>query len=115
MKRDVRLFIGDILESITNIESFLKDISKESFLNNKLIQSAVVRELEVIGEATKNIPNSFREKYDEVSWRKIASTRDKIIHGYFGVNYEVVWEIIKKDLPMLKKQMRKIKKDLNEL
>jgi uncharacterized protein with HEPN domain len=112
MKRNIKLFIEDILESIASIKSFIKNISEESFFKNKLIKSAVVRELEVIGEATKNIPNSFREKYPKIPWREIASTRDKIIHGYFGVNYKIVWKIIKEDLSNLEKQIKEIRKDL---
>ena len=100
------------MDSIENIESFLKEISKESFFKDGLRQSAVIRQLEVIGEATKNIPDSFRKKYPEIPWKKIVGLRDIIIHTYFEIDLDITWEIIKKDLPLLKKQVQNIKKDL---
>ena len=112
MKRDLKLFIYNIMDSIENIESFLKEISKESFFKDRLRQSAVIRQLEVIGEATKNIPDSFRKKYPEIPWKKIVGLRDIIIHTYFEIDLDITWEIIKKDLPLLKKQVQNIKKDL---
>ena len=112
MNRDLKLFIYNIMDSIENIESFLKEISKESFFKDGLRQSAVIRQLEVIGEATKNIPDSFRKKYPEIPWKKIVGLRDIIIHTYFEIDLDITWEIIKKDLPLLKKQVQNIKKDL---
>ena len=112
MKRSLKLFIYDITESIKNIESFLKGITEESFSKDILRQNAVVRKLEIIGEATKNIPDFFRKAHSEVPWREIAGLRDKIIHTYFEIDLDITWKIIKKDLPELKKQIDKIKKDL---
>lgn len=112
MKRDLNLFIRDILESITAIEEFSKNINKKELISNRLKQSAIIREIEIIGEAAKNIPNSFREKYPNIQWHEIAGMRDVIIHGYFRVDLDAVWNVIKKDLPILKKQMQKIKKDI---
>jgi uncharacterized protein with HEPN domain len=112
MKRDLNLFIRDILESINAIEEFSKNINKKELISNRLKQSAIIREIEIIGEAAKNIPNSFREKYPNIQWHEIAGMRDVIIHGYFRVDLDAVWNVIKKDLPILKKQMQKIKKDM---
>lgn len=112
MTRSLYLFISDILNGIKNVESFLKDISKEDFIKDIEKQSAIVRQLEIIGEATKNIPNSFREKYPEISWKKIAGLRDIITHAYFNIDLNITWDIIKKDLPNLKEQILKIEKDL---
>jgi uncharacterized protein with HEPN domain len=112
MKRDLSLFVIDILESIENVESFLEGISKEDFVHDIEKQSAVVRQLEIIGEAVKNIPEVFREKYPEIPWRKVAGLRDMIIHVYFNVDLDVTWDIVKKDVPDLKQKMLKIKKDL---
>ena len=96
-------YIEHIKDAIKDIESFTKNLSKEKFLNSKLRQNAVIRQLEVIGEATKNVPESFRKKYDKIEWRKMAGTRDKIIHHYFGIDLNAVWDMVKEDLPILKK------------
>ncbi len=109
MKRDINLFIQDILESIRDIESFSKGLTKEKFISNKLKQNAIIRSLEIVGEAVKNIPDSFREKYPKIPWRKIAGFRDILSHAYFGVSLDRIWNIIKKDLPILKKEIEKTK------
>ncbi len=109
MKRDVNLFIQDILESIKDIESFSEGLTKEKFQNDKLKQNAIIRSLEVIGEAVKNIPDSFRNKNPGIPWRKIAGFRDILSHAYFGVNIDRVWKIIESDLSKLKKEINRIK------
>ena len=109
MKRDVLLFIDDILESIKNIEDFTKGINKEKFSRDKLRQSAVIRQIEIIGEAVKNIPESFKSKYPDLEWKDIAGARDILIHAYFGVDLNKVWEVIEKDLVYLKKKIKEIK------
>lgn len=112
MKKEPLIFIKHILESIKNIEDFMKGISKDYFLKNKEKQSAVIREIEIIGEAAKNIPTSFRSKNADIPWSDIAGMRDKLMHHYFGVNLDTVWRVIKDDLPELKKNILKIKEDL---
>lgn len=109
MKRDIGLFVDDILESIGNIDEFTLGLNKEKFSKDKLRQSAVIRQLEIIGEAAKNIPSSFREKYQDIPWKDIAGLRDILSHAYFGVNIERVWMVIEKDLPRLKRGIKKIK------
>ena len=108
MKRDVNLFINDIKESINNIEEFSKGLNLEKFSKDKLRQSAIIRQLEIIGEAVKNIPNSFREKFPKIPWKDIAGFRDILSHAYFGVSMERVWNILKIDLPNFKKELIKI-------
>ncbi|MBI2499416.1 DUF86 domain-containing protein [Candidatus Woesearchaeota archaeon] len=112
MKRDIGLFIEDILESIKNIEEFTNGLNKEKLSKDKLRQSAVIRQLEIIGEAVKNIPPSFRNKYPNIPWRKIAGFRDVLSHVYFGVSMDRVWNIVEKDLPTLKKEIEKIRLDI---
>ena len=114
MKRDVNLFIQDILDNIKNIESFSKGLNKEKFERNKLRQNAIIRCLEIIGEAAKNIPDYFREKYPIIPWKKIAGFRDVLSHAYFGVSIERVWNIIELDLPTIKKEIEKIKEENNK-
>ncbi len=109
MKRDVELFIEDILNSIKNIEEFSKNLDKDKFSKDNLRQSAIIRQLEIIGEAVKNIPTSFREKYPRIAWKDIAGFRDILSHAYFGVNLDRVWKIIERDLPKLKEEISRIK------
>jgi len=108
MKRDVNLFIQDILENIKDIESFSKGLNKKEFASNKLKQNAIIRSLEIIGEAVKNIPDSFRNEYPNIPWKGIAGFRDVLSHAYFGVNIDRVWNIIDQDLHSFKKELEKI-------
>ncbi len=112
MKRGLRLFIEDILESIRLIERYVRNVSKENLGNDQKLKDSVVRRLEIIGEAVKNIPDNFREKYPKVPWKKIVGLRDIIIHTYFNIDFDITWNIIKKDLPDLKEKMLKIKTEV---
>ncbi len=105
-------YLLHILDAINDIEESVKNISKEKFEKTKDIKDANIRRIEIIGEAAKNISNNAKEKYKEIKWNKIIGTRDKMIHHYFGVNLDIVWAIIKKDIPELKEEILKIKKDL---
>ena len=111
MIRDESLFLEDILNSIKNIEDFSRGLDKEGFINDKLKQSAIIRQIEVIGEAVKNISDKTKKKHPEIEWRKIAGTRDIFSHAYFEITLDRVWDILETDLPKLKKDISKIKID----
>lgn len=115
MSKETLLFIEHILKSIECIEIFTKDISEEEFAKNEEKQSAVIRQIEIIGEAAKNIDEEFRDKYSEVPWKDMAAMRDKLMHHYFGIDLKIVWKTIQEDIPMLKKEMGKIKKELKNI
>jgi uncharacterized protein with HEPN domain len=104
MKKD-KVYLTHILDAISDIEKFMQGVSEEEFFGNKEKQYAVLRGLEIIGEATKNLSNELKAKRSDVDWKNIAGMRDKLIHAYFGVNLPLVWETVKKDLPPLKKQV----------
>lgn len=112
MKRDVKVFLEDILESIEKIEEYTANIDEEDFYENTIIQDAVLRRLEIIGEAVKNIPDDFREKYPDIPWRQIAGMRDVLIHAYFGVNLRRVWKVIEEDIQDLKLRILRILEEL---
>ena len=111
-EKDDLAFIEHILDSINAIEEFSKNMNKEKLTSDRLKQSAIVREIEIIGEAVKNISESLKNKHPEIEWKEIAGTRDKMIHHYFGVDINIIWDIIKINLPDLKENMLKIKKGL---
>jgi len=113
-KRDVKLYVRDILEAIKAIEKFVEGMDFESFKEDDKTSSAVIRKFEIIGEATKNIPQSIKEKYPHIPWKEMAGFRDKLIHFYFGIKYDIVWDTIKLRLPELKKNIERVLKDLEE-
>ena len=106
-----RDFIGDINEAIELVRSYTKGLTYQKFLEDRKTQDAVVRNFEIIGEASKNITAAFRAKYPDVPWKKTAGLRDKLIHFYFGIDYKIVWSIAKKELPKLHKQIKDILKE----
>lgn len=101
-------FLSDIKEAIGRIELYIEKMSYQEFLQDRKSQDAVVRNLEIIGEATKNIPNDFKKKYPRIQWKKLAAVRDRLIHYYFGVNYDIVWGIVKEELPTVIRQIEEI-------
>ncbi|MFH1218481.1 MAG: DUF86 domain-containing protein, partial [Candidatus Peregrinibacteria bacterium] len=105
MKKEPKILLEHIIESIEAIEKYTKGRTKEKFSKAKMMQDAIVRRIEIIGEAVKNLPPTFRKKHPKIAWQEIAGMRDVLIHEYFGVNINVVWETIRKDIPKLKKQI----------
>lgn len=110
MKKTDDAFLNHIIDAIENIDHFVEEIEERNFLHDALVQSAVIRQLEIIGEAVKNLSPALKRKKPEIPWQDIAGLRDKLIHVYFGVDLDLVWKIIQKDLPVLKHQIQKILK-----
>jgi uncharacterized protein with HEPN domain len=106
--RDIRDYLDDILEMIRDIDNFTKDVVFEDFVSDKKTLYAVIRCLEFIGEAVKNIPESIRDKNPKIPWQEIAGMRNKLIHEYFGIDTETLWDTIKEDLSPLKETIAKI-------
>ena len=100
--------IADIQEAVRRIENYTKDVGYKEFLKNIKTQDAVVRNLEIIGEVAKNISADFRGKYKNIDWKKIAGMRDKLVHHYFGVNLNILWNAVKEKLPELKGEIERL-------
>ena len=106
--KNYKIFLSDILESIERIEEYTKNRSKEDFADDYEKQDAIIRRLEIVGEATKNIPQYIKKVYPEIPWRQMSGMRDVLVHDYSGVKMERVWDTAKKDIPKLKKQIAEI-------
>jgi uncharacterized protein with HEPN domain len=108
MKRDETVYVRDILDAIAKVEMYLLNIDETAFRQSSLIQDGVIRQIEIIGEATRRLSHSFRLSYPETPWADIAGMRDKLVHDYFGVDIDKVWLTAIDDLPVLKDQVRRI-------
>ncbi|MBU1104891.1 DUF86 domain-containing protein [Candidatus Parcubacteria bacterium] len=107
--KTVSVYLKHILEACEKVEMMVQDLDKEDFMDKDWItREAILRQLEIIGEAVKRIPNEFKLKYSEVSWKDISGMRDYLVHEYFAVNYEMAWETAISDIPKLKKKIVEI-------
>lgn len=110
-RRDLRDYLQDILDAVNDIEKFVADMSYEQFIKDKKTLNAVVRSIEVIGDASKRLPLSLKAKNSELPWREITGMRDKLIHAYFGMDTETIWKTVKENIPQLKQAIKKMVKD----
>ncbi|WP_292460992.1 DUF86 domain-containing protein [Methanothermococcus sp.] len=113
MPRDYKLYLNDILDAIERIENYTYNINTyDEFLEQQIVQDAVIKNLMIIGEAVKKIPDEIKSKYPNSDWKKIAGFRDVLIHSYFKINLLIIWDVIENKLPYLKEDIIQI---LNEL
>ncbi len=105
MSRDYKLYLEDILEAAEKIEKYLEGVSFQQLSADEMRMDAVLRNLEIIGEATKNLPSTLRQKYPAVDWRKVAGLRDIVIHAYFNVDHNIIWDIVQNKLPDLRRHV----------
>jgi len=113
MNRNIGLYLRDILQNMRDAEEFVLGLSYEQFALDKKTFNAVVRSIEIIGEAAKNVPDSIRSKYPAVPWKEMAGMRDKVIHFYFGVDREAVWLVVKERIPSIKLLIEQIVRDID--
>jgi uncharacterized protein with HEPN domain len=107
-----KLFLEDILEAIAKIERYIDGVNKEEFFDDEKCIDAVIRNLEIIGEATRQLPQPFTSQHPEIEWKKIIGLRNRIVHEYFGIDLELIWQITQADLLPLKNNIQKMLKSL---
>lgn len=113
MKKDPRIFLEHILESIGDVEDYTRKSTVTSFIKDKKTQDAVLRKLGIIGEAAKNLPVDFKKQHTAIKWHEIAGMRNILIHEYFGIHLKIVWNSVKKDIPKLKKAIQKLLEEVD--
>ena len=108
MVRDDLVYLAHIRDALQQISTYTDGMDSNTFLGNRMVQDAVIRQFEIVGEATKNLSDCFRENYPLVPWKDLAGFRDKLIHQYFGVDLATVWQSVVDDVPVLLDEFRKI-------
>ena len=114
MARDELVYLRHILDAINTVEEYLQGVDEVKFKATRLLQDGAIRQIEIIGEAVRHISKDIRKTYPEIPWQDVAGMRDKLIHGYFGVDIEKVWDTAQDDLPVLKQQVIGILKDFGQ-
>ena len=110
MKRDPKLYLDDILESIILLEKYLQGVTEEQFHMSQDKQDLAVRRLEIIGEAATHIPQEYKDQYSDIPWNKMSGIRNILIHEYFGINYDTIWKTVTQFIPLLKIQIEELLK-----
>ena len=112
MTRDCLDYLQDIIDAMADAQSFVQGITYEDFVKDKRTINSVLRSLEVVGEATKNVPDDVRQRFPLIPWRSLAGMRDKLIHQYFGVNLRAVWDTVQDDLPSIRPAVEAVREAL---
>ncbi len=112
MTRNYLLYLSDIIEAIGRIEQFIANVKADEFFGDEKTKNAVVWNIEIIGEAAKHIPRQIKQKYKEIPWSDMSKMRDKISHAYFGIRYEIVWNVANERLPKIKPTIEKILREI---
>lgn len=111
MPRDYRVYLDDILEAVARIREYTAGLGFAGFAQDRKTLDAVVRNLEIVGEAVKGVPPTIRDQCPGIEWKKIAGLRDILVHEYFGINVEMIWDIVQNKVPVLEQQVRKMCSD----
>ena len=114
MSRNYDTYLQDILEAIHRIESYVENVNRSTFEKEQMRFDAVIRNLEIIGEAVTRVPKSIQKNYPNVSWREIVGFRNRLIHAYFDIDIDIVWDAVQSELPILKTQIQRIIKKIRK-
>ena len=114
MKKDDSVYLHHIMDAFVQIERYTDGVTHEEFLSNSLLQDGVIRQLEVMGEAARNLSEDLRNEYPKIPWSQMISLRNRMIHAYFNVNLQIIWEIIQGDIPNLKQETKRVLEILNQ-
>lgn len=112
MSKSPKEYLNHILDEVNYLVAFSQNVTEEQFMHDMTLQRAFSRSLEIIGEAAKNLPQDFTKDHKKVDWKSIAGLRDKLIHHYFGVDYEIVWDVVRNEIPRLKTQISYILEEI---